>query len=65
MVRKVIRQVEPVELDVDQMHGQGKLVCVKLSILRGVDEGNEETVQPDPHLPASKSWQGLGLEGAI
>ena len=35
MVRKVIRQVEPVELDVDQMHGQGKLVCVKLSILRG------------------------------
>ena len=46
MVRKVIRQVEPVELDVDQMHGQGKLVCVKLSILRGREWrqwGNRET----------------------
>ena len=33
MVGKVVRQVEAVQLDVDQVHGQGKLVSIQLSVL--------------------------------
>lgn len=64
MVRQVVRQVEPVQLDVDQVHRQGKLVGVQLPILsERDDERLEDTVMsPDRHLQASRSWQALGLE---
>ena len=33
VVGKVVGQVEAVQLDVDQVHGQGKLVSIQLSVL--------------------------------